>query len=186
MATHLLVVLLDGASLEKLKGAVEQPDGEQPAVYLVAPTHVGGLHWLASDEDGAHAAAASRVLEAEWVLGGLAELGGESAESDPALAVADALEHFPAEEIVVVGSGVIDPQLYRALRAFALPVTLWGVEVGPDSFAARLRGARRGFGSGRNASTPFVAMVAANVGLLLIALVGALVAALIVWAIQTF
>lgn len=186
MAAHVLVVLLEGASPEKLELAVAQPDGEPPSVYVVAPAQVGGLQWLASDEDGAHAAAASRVLEAEWILGGVAEIGGESAESDPALAVADALEHFRAEEIAVVGSGLIDPQLYRALGAFALPVTLWGVEVGPDTWKARLRGARRGLGSGRNASTPFVAIVAANVGLLLIALVGALIAALVVWGIQGF
>lgn len=184
MSTHLLVVLLDGATPEKLDSATSLSGGEPPSVYILAPAHVDALHWLASDEDQAHASAASRVLGAEWMLGATAEIGGEPGESDPALAVADALVHFPADEIVVVGDGTIDPQLHRALGEFGLPVTLWGVTVGPDTLRSRLRAARRGLGSGRTTATPFVAFLAANLGLLLIGLLAALIVGIVLWVIQ--
>ena len=75
------------------------------AVYIVAPSDVNALDWLATDEGQANREAATRVLAAEWLLDGISELGGEAGDADPVLAITDALQRFPADEIVVVGNG---------------------------------------------------------------------------------
>jgi len=158
-------------------------DAEEASVYIVAPSHPGPLEWLASDEVRAHGEASARVLEAEWLLAGVAELGGEAGVSDPVLAVADALERFAADEIVLVGSGLVDPSLLASLRSFGLPVSLHGLRAGPRGVRSRARGVVRGLTSGRSAATPFAAFVAANLGLLLLAICGSLLVALVVWLI---
>jgi hypothetical protein len=183
VARHLLVLLLGDATRTDLEAAVEASGQEDVAVYIVAPSHVGPLDWLATDEDQAHHEAATRVLDAEWLLAGISELGGEAGEADPVVAVTDALQRFPADEIVVVGSGTIDPPLVASIRSLGLPVSLSGVAVGSDSAGSRVRAFGRAFSSGRSSGTPFLAFVAANLGLLLIALVGALLVALVVWLI---
>jgi|ERR1700722_1503539 len=184
MSRNLLVLLLEGASREELEAAVAEPDDEEPSVYIVAPSHVGPLEWLATDETRAHGEASARVLDAEWLLAGATEPGGEAGVSDPALAVADALKRFTADEIAVVGSGVVDPSLISSLRSFALPISLHGVRVGPSNAGSRARGIVRALTSGRSAATPFAAFVAANLGLLALAVVGSLLVALVVWLID--
>lgn len=187
MTTHLLVVLLDGASRADLEAAVAasvDDDGE-PVVHIVAPTRVGALDWLATDESRAHGEAAARVLEAEWLLAETVEAQGEPGAGDPVLAVADALRGFSADAIVVVGSGAIDAPLLASLRSFGLPVTLSGLAVAPPSAASSGRALARGLISGRNASTPFVAFVLANVGFLLAAVLGSLIVAALVWLISS-
>jgi hypothetical protein len=65
---NLLVVLLNDASLPELRSAVEERGDGLPNVYVVAPAHVGPLHWLATDEHAAREEAGVRALEAEWML----------------------------------------------------------------------------------------------------------------------
>jgi hypothetical protein len=179
---QLLILLLDDATETELEAAVEEHGGGYPSVYVVAPAHVKALEWLATDEARAHGEADVRALEAEWLLAGSAEIGGgEAGSSDPVQAVADALERFPADEIVVVGSGEIDPHLLPQLRALGPPVSSSGLTVRPESWRTRIRAATSGLSSGRNESTPWVAFVGANLGLLLIAIVIAAVGMLIVW-----
>ncbi len=177
-----MILLLGDATEADLEAAVEEHGDGFPSVYVVAPARVKALDWLATDEARATGEADVRALEAEWLLAGQAEIGGgEAGNVDPVQAVEDALDRFHADEIVVVGSGELDPHLVPALSAFAVPVSTYGLEVTPQSWRTRLRATSRGIASGRNESTPWVAFVAANLGLLLIAVAIAAVGMFGVW-----
>jgi len=178
-----MILLLDEVSREELEQAIG--DGAA-SLYVVAPAHVGPLEWLATDEVRAHSEAEARVLNAEWLLAGTAAVGGESGNPDPVQAVQDALDRFPADEIAVVGHGSLDEELLDGLRRFGLPVTWTGLTLRESSFRSRWRETMRSLGSGRSGGTPWVAFVWANLGLLLIGVVIAIVASLIVWAIDSF
>jgi hypothetical protein len=58
---NLLVVLLNDALLSELRSAVAERGDGLPNVYVVAPTHVGPLHWLATDEQAARSEAGVRA-----------------------------------------------------------------------------------------------------------------------------
>jgi hypothetical protein len=183
MGRRLLILLLEGATRDGLEAAVEEHGDGYPTIYVVAPAHVGTLDWLATDEARAHGEAGARVLEAEWLLEGFGEVSGEAGESDPVLAVEDALRRFEAEEIVVVGTGSVDGELVASLRELGLSVSLSGVDASPSTLRSRTRSHARALRSGRSAGTPWVAFVGANLGLLLIGVVIALVGMGIVWLI---
>lgn len=99
-------------------------------VLLVAPALNSRLRHYLSDVDPAIAAAEQRLQLAQ---AGLAELGVTTAtevgDADPHVAIADALSHFMATEIIVstlpagqsnwLERGLIE----RARQAFAVPVT---------------------------------------------------------------
>ena len=176
MARNLLVVLLSDASPSELRAAVEERgDGfGPPNVYVVAPMHVGPLHWLATDEQDARDEASVRALEAEWILGQEA-VGGEAGEADPTLAIEDALRRFAADEILLVG-GPPDESLVASIRSLGVPIAY--AERGG---AGRLRETVRGLTSGRSAATPFVAFVGANLALLALGVVLTLIVVVIVW-----
>ncbi len=187
MGRQLLILLLGDATEAELETAVETHGDGDPSVYIVAPAHVKALEWLATDEARAQGEAGARALEAEWLLAGSAEIGGgEPGSSDPVQAVADALERFHADEIVVVGSGEIDPHLLPELQKLGPPVSSSGLTVRPESWRTRIRAATSGLSSGRNESTPWVAFIGANLGLLLIAVAIAGVGMLIVWLATSF
>jgi len=180
---RVLVVLVGPVTRAQLEDAVGDDDPEI-SVYVVAPSRVGPLEWLATDERRAQGEAAARVLEAEWLLADAADTGGEAGESDPVLAVADALERFPAQEIVLAGDGSIDGVLLEALRSFDLPIRTSGIGLAPGGATARIREFGRSLRSGRSSATPFAAFVAANLGLLGLALLGSLLVALVVWLVS--
>jgi len=178
---NLLVVLLGDASLSELRSAVEERADGLPNVYVVAPAHVGPLHWLATDEQAAREEAGVRALEAEWMLAGDAAVGGEAGEADPTLAVEDALRRFPADEILLVGGGAVDGSLQASLRRLGVPIVWVGRSPPTSGNRSRVRDAMRGLASGRSSATPFVAFAGANLALLLIGLLITVVVALIVW-----
>jgi hypothetical protein len=180
---NLMILLLDEVSREELQAAIDDGAGF-PSVYLVAPAQVGPLEWLATDERRARSEAEARVLEAEWLLAGSAAVGGRSGSPDPVQAVEDALDSFPADEVVVVGHGTLDEELLTGLRRFGVPVTWRGLALQEPSFRSRMRETMRSLSSGRSEGTPWVAFVAANLGLLLIGVVIAVIASLIVWLIR--
>jgi hypothetical protein len=180
MPRRLLLVLLDGASRAELEAAIGQ-SSDPLTIHVVVPAHVGPLEWLATDESRAQSEAGARVLEAEWLLAEAGDVGGETGEADPVLAVDDALRQFRADEIVVVGRGDLDEPLLQSLRSFGIPVTWTGLSLRDASVRARERAAVRSLTSGRSMGTPFAAFVAANLGFLLLAVVTSLVAVLIVW-----
>ena len=181
MGRNLLVVLLNDASLSELRSAVEERGEGLPYVYVVAPMHVGPLHWLATDELAAREQASVRAFEAEWILGGEVAVGGEAGEADPILAVEDALRRFAADEILLVGGGASDSGLEASLRGLGVPVTWVGQAPARSGNRSRLRYAVRGLASGRSGATPFVAFAGANLALLLLGVLITLVVALIVW-----
>jgi hypothetical protein len=178
---NLLVVLLGDASLSELRSAVEERADGMPNVYVVAPAHVGPLHWLATDEQAAREEAGVRALEAEWILAGDAAVGGGAGEADPTLAVEDALRRFPADEILLVGGGPVDSSLQASLRRLGVPIAWVGRSPPTSGNGSQLQDAMRGLASGRSSATPFVAFAGANLALLLIGLVITVVVALIVW-----
>jgi hypothetical protein len=182
MGRQLLILLLGGASRAELEAAVEERGDGYPSVYVVVPAHVGALDWLATDERRAQDVADVQALEAEWLLAGIAEIdGGEAGNPDPVQAVADALERFTAEEIVVVAPGEVDQELLSELRTLGPPVTAPGLLERPSTGRSRLRASLRAMQSGRSESTPWLAFVGANLGLLLFCAAFAIVGAIIVW-----
>ena len=174
---NLLVVVLDehpdpGAVREAVEGH------DRAHVRLVAPAHVGPLHWYttAEDEDRAAAEAEARAEGAVAARApGVVDVDPSAGEADPVLAVQDALSEFEADRIVVVGEG--DEALDASLRRFSIPV---------ERVAAPLPGGGpgelgRSIMSGRSDATPYVVFGGAM--LVLGAVVAALLAlaALILW-----
>jgi GABA permease len=102
--THRILVVANetvaGGELRDLLG--QKAAGVSEHVLLVCPALNSRLRTWTSDEDGARAAAQSRL---DTSLAGLAELGvqarGEIGDGDPLQALEDALREFPADEIVV-------------------------------------------------------------------------------------
>ena len=178
-----MILLLDEVTRAELETAIH--DDGFPSVYIVAPAQVGPLEWLATDERRAQGEAEARVLEAEWLLAGSAAVGGESGNPDPVQAVEDALDRFPADEVVVVGHGMLDEELLTGLRGLGVPVTWSGLTLQEPSLRSRWRATTRSLASGRSTGTPWVAFIGANLGLLLIGVVIAIVASLIVWLIRS-
>ena len=78
------------------------------------------------------------------------------------------------------------PTFCPHLRKLGPPVSLSGLTVRPESWRTRIRAAASGLSSGRNESTPWVAFIGANLGLLLIAVAIAGVGMLIVWLATKF
>jgi hypothetical protein len=104
---------------------IEAPTGN---VLVVAPALNSWLRRLASDDDRARCLAGKRLrtqLEQLELAGVHAE--GRVGDSDPLLAIADALTMFAADEIVVVADAEAVPRAERlALRAqarFSVPTT---------------------------------------------------------------
>ena len=115
---NVLIVALD---------AVVPPEVTEAEVLVVAPALNSRLrHWV-SDEDAAR-------RRAKTLAEGLAELlktdgvraAGQAGDSDPLLAIADALRTFPADEIVIAGRpprwNSLDRLVSRIRHRFALPI----------------------------------------------------------------
>ncbi len=175
-ARNLLVVLLGDGFEAQLRRAVAERSDESLAVRVVAPTRVGPLEWLATDEDDARGEADIRALAAEWTLDDQAEVEGEAGDVDPVLAVEDALRSFPADEIVLVGGASENGSLEASLRRFGLPVTRVGGSP-PAPRHQQLREATRAIVAGRSKATPFVFFAGVNLALVTVA---ALIAAIVV------
>jgi hypothetical protein len=177
---NLLVVLLDGASETELREAVEERAGERLNVRLVAPTSVGPLAWLATDEDAARRAADVRALAAEWSLAGSVEAHGEAGDVDPVLAVEDALHDYAADEILIAGGARSNGVLEASLRRFELPVSRLGGPA-PRPRLLGLRETARALVGGRSQATPFVLFAGVNLAMAAFAALVAAVVALVLW-----
>ena len=116
-STNVLVVALGVAP-------IEAPNGN---VLVVAPALNSWLRRWASDDSRARCLAAARVrayLEQLEPRGVHAE--GRVGDSDPLLAIADALTTFPADEILIVADADVPRAEELALRArtrFSLPTS---------------------------------------------------------------
>jgi hypothetical protein len=102
MAKKILALVSEPVSGEALKNAVGRERAEAAEVLVVAPALNTRRHFLLSDVDGAIERAeevqAETVerMEEEGV-----DAAGDTGESDPLLAIQDALQTFPADEIVL-------------------------------------------------------------------------------------
>jgi hypothetical protein len=130
MAKKILAVVTEPVSGEALKSAVGQETAEDAEVLVVAPALNSRLKFWTSDSD--EAIARAEQVEQETVER-LDEEGidaaGDTGESDPLLAIQDALQTYPADEIVLCThssggrnwqeEGVVD----EARKRFGKPVT---------------------------------------------------------------
>jgi hypothetical protein len=179
-ARKLLVVLLADASASELRRAISERWREPPNVHVVAPTRVGALDWLASDEDAARREADIRALEVEWTLQDRADVQAESGDVDPVLAVEDALRTFPADEILIAGGASENGVLEASLRRLGLPVTRLGGSVPPPAHAQARETARAVVG-GRSRLTPFAFFAGVNLTLLAVGAVISALVLLVLW-----
>jgi hypothetical protein len=102
MARKILALVAEPISGDALRSAIGNGT-DQAEVKVVAPALDSKVHFWTSDSDDAIARADAVQQES---VERLAEEGvdavGDSGESDPLLALQDALATFPADEIVIV------------------------------------------------------------------------------------
>lgn len=129
-------VELGGAAVESLVG------DEAVTMVVVPQVRQSRLQWLANDEDRAHDVAqrASERLAADTP--GMT-VAAEAGDSDPLLAIQDALARFDADEIVVVTRPEEEASWLEHRAAADAPDELHGIPVrravvAPDGSAAVL------------------------------------------------
>jgi hypothetical protein len=155
---RLLVLLLDEeAPAADVRRALRR-GSRRASIRVLAPAHVDLLHWYSTDEDDAWAEAAERARRAVALAPREAEVESAAGESDPVLAVEDALQEFPADEVVIVGDGW-DDELEASLRGRGVPVTRLPVGKGTTGSGGRAREVGRGIMSGRSDATPYAIFV---------------------------
>jgi hypothetical protein len=177
---NILLVLLDGVSSPTLRHAVRRRLDEAANVHVVAPSRVGMLDWLATDEDAARATAEVQALEAEWTLAGGADVEGEAGDVDPVVAVEDVLRRFDADEILLVGGASENGGIEDALKRLDRPVSRLDVDA-PVRERSSLREFGRAIRAGRSKATPFVFFASVNLALLALAGAISLIVLLILW-----
>jgi hypothetical protein len=177
---NVLLVALDPVPEEEVRKAIaERNEDADVNVHVVAPAaNVGKFQWLTGADDEARADAAEladRTAEAVE-----AEVETEVGESDPLLAVEDALALFPADEILVAGTA--DEKTEAGLRHLGLPISRVGSggEVGGEE-ATGAEAVARGVAQGQRDETPFV--IVGTVAAILFALIAliSLIAFLVFW-----
>lgn len=174
-----LLLVVGDAAPETVRLALT---GGPAHVYVVAPTVVGPLTWLANAERDATLRAEVRALEAERALAGLVDVASAAGTIDPVEAAEKALAVFPANDIVVVGSAA-DDDLERALGVLRLPVSRLGP---PPGKQARLNRELRELAGGRNAGRLLAFIVGMNVALMIAAIVLSLFALLVLWIVGAY
>jgi hypothetical protein len=97
-----LAVVAEPASGNALKEAIGPEGAEDAEVLVVAPALTSRFRFLMSDSDEA-IERAERIQEetVERMEEEGIDAAGDTGESDPLLAIQDALQTFPAEEIVL-------------------------------------------------------------------------------------
>jgi hypothetical protein len=126
---RVLVVVTSRVGADEIRSTVASRFDEDADVRVIAPASgLSRVEWLTSDEDAARADAAARANEAGEAIPATS-VETATGDSDPLLAIEDALRQFAADEIVVVTrpeedttwleSGMGD----EAQARFVLPVT---------------------------------------------------------------
>lgn len=107
--------------------------GDGAEIRVVSPvTKLSPLKWLANEEDAARGEAERTTKQAAKVLdratpGDVTVHDAGAGDTDPLLAIEDALAQFPADELVVVtappgrGASWLEEGLIAQLDRFALP-----------------------------------------------------------------
>jgi hypothetical protein len=134
---HLLVVTTTDVPGNSLRQQVEEhADGRDPAVHVVAPAITEGpLKHVMGDVDDAKEDAGKRLdASLDELRSSPGEVTGMIGDSDPLIAIEDALQTFPADEILIVtqagdGSRWLEGDLFeRAKEKFEPPLTHVTVE----------------------------------------------------------
>jgi hypothetical protein len=102
MAKKILAVVAEPVSGQALKQTVGREDAETAEVLVVAPALNTRRHFLMSDVDGAIDRAEEVQQETvERMDEEGVDAAGDTGESDPLLAIQDALQTFEADQIVL-------------------------------------------------------------------------------------
>jgi hypothetical protein len=120
---------------------------------------------LTWEEDVARAVGNKRAARAASMLEDQASTEVEQGDTDPVLAVEDALRTFPAQEILIVG-GEDDAVLELSLLPLGLPVSRVAAARPPEAGDHLGRSARRVV-EGRSPATPFALLAGVNLVVLL-------------------
>jgi nucleotide-binding universal stress UspA family protein len=139
---RLLVVTTAPLEGDFVREQVRQHAGGGDAeVRVVAPaSKISPLRWIFSDEDEARAEAEQIAVEAaeqvEEVPAVQGEVEVEVGDTDPVLAIQDALATFPADEVIIVTASGADATwiekdtFQEALQRFNVPVSHLTVDGG--------------------------------------------------------
>jgi hypothetical protein len=127
----LLVLATDPIDADDLRGALDGEEIDGAEVLVVSPAvNASPVAFWVSDSDEAIADAESTARQtAEALAAEGARTRAETGESEPLLALQDALATFPADRVVVFARGDEESQRYReddvageAQRRFGVPV----------------------------------------------------------------
>jgi hypothetical protein len=102
MAKKILAIVTEPVSADALRSAVGEADAESAEVLVVAPALNTKRRFFLADPDPAIERAEEVEEETvERLDEGGVDAAGDTGESDPLLAIQDALQTFPADEIVL-------------------------------------------------------------------------------------
>ena len=131
MGMKLLVLATDPIDADDLRGALDGEEIDGAEVLVVSPAvNASPIAFWVSDSDEAIADAESTARQtADALAAEGARTRAQTGESEPLLALQDALATFPADRVVVFARGDEESQRYReddvageAQRRFGVPV----------------------------------------------------------------
>jgi hypothetical protein len=131
MGMKLLVLATDPIDADDLRGALNGEEIDGAEVLVVSPAvNASPVAFWVSDSDEAIADAESTARQtADALAAEGARTRAQTGESEPLLALQDALATFPADRVVVFARGDEESQRYReddvageAQRRFGVPV----------------------------------------------------------------
>jgi len=179
MTRHLLVVASapdpSDELLERLRNVAGDEEVEVEVEIVVPVTDLSALEWLSDDEERALDEAWRRAEEARNASQAAKVVDAHVGDPDPVTAVGDALQTFPADELIVVtrpkdAATWLEKRAILDLERFGLPVT--HLVDDEDDEAVPPDGAHRG--APERAGDDLVAWVARNLSLGLAIVVGLL------------
>lgn len=100
--TRLLVIAHEGLGDENLVGELTARAEGETHVHVVVPALASTADRLAGDQAAVDAASADLERLVGRLRGGFSRVDGEIGDSDPTVALEDALRTFPADEVIVV------------------------------------------------------------------------------------
>src|SRR3954466_15208382 len=102
MAKRILALVTEPVSGEALKSALPPGEAEEAEVLVVAPALTTRTRfWLSDNDEAIGRAEAVQEETVERMDEEGVDAAGDTGESDPLLALHDALQTFPADEIVL-------------------------------------------------------------------------------------
>jgi hypothetical protein len=128
----LLVLATDPVDADDLRGALpaDELDGAEVLVVSPAVNQSPVAFWVSDSDEAIIEAESTAQQTADALNDAGARARAQTGESDPLLALQDALTTFPADRVVVFARGDEESQRYRendvlgeAERRFGVPVT---------------------------------------------------------------